>query len=432
VKTHSVVHRLIAGLAAAELPMVLLIAPALLFPTDARILLALLVPLTWVCHWYLGGRLIPATPLNASILVLLIMTGVSLFATFDIAFSLGKISGLLLSVLLFWVTSRWVITSHRLKMGTVVFLFMGAGLAIVGLLGTKWIDKFPAFAFVVARLPRVIRGVADDKEGFQPNAVAACLLLFIPLQVALLRAPFHTELLPAARRNAGKWMLAIQTFLLILTAGTLVLTQSRSAWMALFVSAIALLGWNSRRTRAWAALSAGAAVVLTATFGPTRVFNVVINQSGPGMAGDVSGRMELWSTAIRAIQDFPLTGMGMNTFRKVMPVLYPMVLTSADVDVPHAHNHLLQAALDLGVPGLIAYLSIWLLAAALLVDVYRRGKKPIYRVMASGYGAGLLAFFVFNMPNAIPLGSRAGVPFWLTLALVVSLHHVALMDQPDH
>ena len=49
----------------------------------------------------------------------------------------------------------------------------------------------------------------------------------------------------------------------------------------------------------------------------------------------------------------------MNAFRKVMPVLYPMFLSSPDFDMAHAHNHLLQVAIDLGIPGLVAYFALW-------------------------------------------------------------------------
>ena len=126
--------------------------------------------------------------------------------------------------------------------------------------------------------------------------------------------------------------------------------------------------------------------------------------------------------------------MGVHGFRMVLPILYPTLLTGPDVDVAHAHNHLLQAALDLGMPGLISYLSIWLVVAALLVRVHRRGKEPIYRSMAEGLGAGLIAHFIFSMTDAIPLGAKVGVPFWPALALAVSLHQVALaadMESPD-
>ena len=121
-------------------------------------------------------------------------------------------------------------------------------------------------------------------------------------------------------------------------------------------------------------LAVGAVVafaVLAFALGIPRVVDLAISRSGPEMARNVSGRVELWSRALYGIHDFPFTGMGMNVFRKVMPGLYPTYMATPGFDVAHAHNHLLQAALDLGVPGLIAYLALWIGTAALLVRVYR-------------------------------------------------------------
>ena len=114
----------------------------------------------------------------------------------------------------------------------------------------------------------------------------------------------------------------------------------------------------------------------------------------------------------------------MNVFRKVMPRLYPTVQATPDFDVAHTHNHLLQAALDLGIPGLIAYLAMWLAVGAVLVRVYRRGAGTIARILAGGLGAGLIAHFTFSLTDAIPLGAKVGVLFWVTVGLVVSLHQV--------
>lgn len=429
----SACQQMIAALAEVELPLVVLITPIMLFPTPARLVLALLIPLTWVCHWHRGGRLIPTTALNTSIFVLLIMTSISLFATFDVAFSLGKVSGLVLGVLLFWAITRWITTSDRLSVGVAMFQLAGAALAILGLLGTNWIGKFSALEAIVSRIPRAIRGVPGAEEGFQPNAVAGCLVLFIPLQVALLATDSRRDFLRTVRIRGGRtWLPTIQTLLLVLTAGTLLLTQSRGAWVGLITAIVVFLVWHGWRTRAMAAVCVVAAVAGGTTLGSMRLLDLAISSSGPGMAGNVSGRIELWSRALYGIQDFPLTGMGMNAFRKVLPVLYPTFLTSPDVDVAHAHNHLLQAALDLGLPGVIAYLSIWLVVAVLLVGVYRGSSAPIYRAMAGGLGAGLIAHFVFSMTDAIPLGAKVGVLFWLTLALAASLHHVAMGAGSDY
>ena len=109
-------------------------------------------------------------------------------------------------------------------------------------------------------------------------------------------------------------------------------------------------------------------VGLVAYIGPQQIVSKLMDANSPGAGTTGSlrtlgGRAEIWSRALYVIEDFPLTGMGMNTFRRVMPVLYPTTpIGSNDAlieDVGHAHNHLLQAALDLGLPGLIAYLAIW-------------------------------------------------------------------------
>jgi putative inorganic carbon (HCO3(-)) transporter len=117
----------------------------------------------------------------------------------------------------------------------------------------------------------------------------------------------------------------------------------------------------------------------------------------------------------------------MNGFRRVMPVMYPTVFgpDSITTDPAHSHNQLLQAALDLGLPGLIAYLAIWMGAAALLYTVARRKRNPPHRLVATALAAGILAHFLFGMVDAIPLGSKAGVFTWMMLGLVVGLHRVS-------
>lgn len=419
--------RISTSVAAAELLILILISPALLFPTPMRMLVLLVVPIVWLCARHVNGHLIPPTPLNGALLLLLVMVGVSLLVTFDVRFSLGKVAGVILGALMFWAVSRWVTTPWRLSAATMAFLLCGGVLAVIGLLGTNWINKFPVLGAVINRLPKAIRGLPGAESGFQPNGVAGCLVLFVPLQVALLAGAGRRSFAALHRgTRATSASVALQGVLLALTAGTLLLTQSRGAWVGCAIAAAAFLGWYGWRTRAVLVIAAAACVVWAVVVGPQRLLNMAISQSGPGMAGNVSGRVELWSRALYGIADFPLTGMGMNVFRRVMPVLYPTFLSSPDFGVAHAHNQLLQAALDVGIPGLIAYLAIWLISAALLVRVYRRSPDPVYRTMAGGLGAGLIAQFSFGMTDAISLGSKPGVLFWFMLALIVSLHRIAL------
>jgi putative inorganic carbon (HCO3(-)) transporter len=422
----SAFDRFAATVTALELPIVLAIAPVLLFPTPARLVVLGVVPVVWFAAWSATGRAVPRTPMNAPLWLLLVMVGVSLFVTFDVLLSLGKVSGVVLGALLFWAIVRWTNLAERLVWATAAFMAAGAGLAVIGLLGTNWDNKFPAIGAITAHLPKAIRGVPGAEVGFSTNAVAGCLVLFVPLQVALLASGARRWFEPSGRlRAVGGLLVAAQVALLVLTTGTLLLTESRSAWLGVGVATLAFFLWHNWWTRALVAAAAAGLAGLLALLGYDRVYDFVINRAGPALHSTFALRLDIWSRAIRGIEDFPLTGMGMNTFRKLMPALYPGYPYLPGEEVPHSHNHLLQAALDLGIPGLVAYLGLWAVAAALLVTVYRRGTNRSHRAAAGGLGAGLIAHFVFSMTDVIPLGAKVGVLFWLTLALIVSLHQVA-------
>src|SRR5205823_5167280 len=83
-------------------------------------------------------------------------------------------------------------------------------------------------------------------------------------------------------------------------------------------------------------------------------------------------RIQVWQSALHAIADYPLTGIGVDTFRRLMPFRYPAAVVPDSYDIGHAHNQLLQAALDLGLPGLVGYLALWIVATVLAVRSYRQ------------------------------------------------------------
>lgn len=408
-----------------ELPILITIAPALLFPTPARLVVLAAVPILWMSAHLAGEPIIPPTPMNVALWLMLFMVGVSLVVTIDVRLSLGKISGMILGTLLFWAIVRWLTTPDRLRIGLAAYLLSGAGLAVIGLLGTNWDNKFPAIGAITAQLPMAIRGVPGAERGFSTNAVAGCLVLFIPLQVALLATGGRWASRDASRGTPFRLVVA-ESCLLMLTAGTLILTESRTAWIGMLVAGVAFMLWHRRWTQVVVVVSGIALAILTLTIGPDQISQFVVERSGPAFVSTFSLRTQLWTIGLTAIRDFPFTGMGMNVFRKLMPVQYPGYPALPGEEVAHVHNHLLQAAIDLGLPGLVAYVAIWLTAAGLLVVVYRQARTSAYRAMAAGLGAGLIAHFVFGLADVIPLGAKVGVLFWMTLALVVALHRVAI------
>src|SRR5207237_9697274 len=135
-------RRLASVVVAAEPLILAAIAPALLFPTPARLVVLILVPVVWACARLTRREAIPRTPFNISVGLLLAMIAVSLVATFDLRLSLAKVSGLTFGILVFWAVTRWTTTPRRLAATITAFVFAGAGLAVVGLLGTDWVTKF--------------------------------------------------------------------------------------------------------------------------------------------------------------------------------------------------------------------------------------------------------------------------------------------------
>ena len=62
------------------------------------------------------------------IALLLTMTAVSLWASYDLHNSLGKVSGVVLGVLVFWAGVRWMRQGDRLELATALFLLAGGAL----------------------------------------------------------------------------------------------------------------------------------------------------------------------------------------------------------------------------------------------------------------------------------------------------------------
>lgn len=114
------------------------------------------------------------------------------------------------------------------------------------------------------------------------------------------------------------------------------------------------------------------------------------------------------------IADAPYTGIGLNTYPFVLFSHYPTFSLGPE---PHAHNLLLQAGVDVGLPGLA--LLVCVLAGFFLsvVQAYRRTSDPVLRAVLAGAGGGVAAWLLFGAADAITLGAKPGAGLWALLAL---------------
>jgi putative inorganic carbon (HCO3(-)) transporter len=179
-----------------------------------------------------------------------------------------------------------------------------------------------------------------------------------------------------------------------------------------------LVIWHDRRA-IWGIIPVGLLFGLLLATGRGLQFLEAASSSGE-LA--LVGRVEAWQRAIYMIQDFPFTGIGIGTFDPVADALYPLFLVSPDLDVAHAHNNLLEVGVDLGIPGLVAYVA---LLTAFGVAAWRAASRAspdsAHRALVMGLACGMLAHQVFGLTDAFILGTKLGIVMWVYLAFIAVL-----------
>lgn len=426
--------------------LLVLASPLLLFPSPTRSPALLIVPGILVLALLAKRTPVPVTPFNLSLLVLSLMVFVSLFATYDVAVSLPKLAGILLGFGTFFAIGRESKSTVGWWISLGVFLAGGAGIVALGFLGTDWLNKLNIIARVVAYLPARITGLPGAAAGFSGNEVAGAVLWVLPLFAT--GSVFGIARFNERRRARDRHHAVI--LLVACLAGTLAsfaylaLTQSRSGYFGFGAAALTVVSFLLPRRGRWllaGALVLGGVLWLAALNYSGLGAIQALSGAGPALdpaaaIGTWQGREEIWSRAIYGIQDFPFTGMGMNTFRFLIQRLYPLFFVDADLDIAHAHNEFLQVALDLGIPGLIAFIALYLTAFGMLVQTWRISVQDItarrndafrllMRCIVLGFGAGLAGHVVYSMTEVVALGAKPGVLFWMMLGLIASLYEQA-------
>lgn len=398
-----------------------LIAPVLLFPEvlpPALVSFALvLVPVYLSLLWRKQGPRI-GSPLDLPVLTLLVSVGLCLWASADLSVSLPKLAGILLGICVLFALRPGEPGGAQPAWIAAALLALGAAMGLVALVGTEWESKFPLLDALAARLPRWIGAIPHvliPGRGIHPNEVGGTFALLLPLGLAATWRAWRIAAAPAL-----KLVTALVTALFLLL---LLLAQSRSAFAGVACGLALLLAMVAPRLRggllaAGLVLAAGlltpwgqdAARVVWDTFGATE-----------GATLDWQGRTEVWARAFDMLSDFPVTGIGLNLFGRVAPALYPFFRVAPDTVVPHAHNILLQVGVDLGLPGLVSYAGLLSAFGACLWRAYRDPRGAATRWIAAGAGAGMLAHQVYGLTDAVALGAKPGILFWMMLALAASL-----------
>lgn len=431
---------LLATLARAELPILVLTLPLFLFTSPWTVLALAVIPLLWGARRLARGYFIPRTPLDWPIALMSIMIPVGLLVSPYLSWGAGRAALLIYGIALYYAVVDWIAGRRTFDIALSVYLLAGGAMSLLALLGTDWQYKFPFLGDLTQALPHIANSLSRDQTGFHPNIVAGALLWVVFPLLALLLLPARESQNPTppdqgiltrlASLSYGRLPLAI---LLLLTAGTLVLTQSRGA-IASAVAGVGLLAWlRWPRLRLAIAVGAVAAVALVSVALTLEISAdkqaVAAGEFSVSAADNFAVRIDTWQSALRAISAHPVEGIGLDAFRHLLPTTYPAASIPDSYDIGHAHNQFLQAALDLGLPGLLAYLTLWIAAGRMLWNMLARytpllagSPRTIY--LAAGFAAALFASFLHGMIDVVVMVSKPGVLFWAMLGLVTALGHL--------
>lgn len=416
-------------IARQEPALVLLAAPLLLFPSQRPVwtlgALALLV-FVWLLCWAVTRRPGSPTPMDLSLLVFALMIPVAVWASPAPDLTLPKLTGLVLGLAAFRATINAVRQPSDLRLAVVVFLLLGLGFVLVGAAGAYWPRKISLLQPLLERIPRLVHDLPGTEYGVHPNELGGTVLLFLPVSLALVLGR------EAGQGRAGVFARGASLLLCAFFATVLVLTQSRSAWMGGLVG-LATVAWLRWRRSRWLILVAAFVfVVWLLVMAPE--LSVEVAQPGPDSrtvvdAGSLGERSGPWLRALDMIAQFPLTGSGLGAYRLIAHLFGPVPLPEPALDVAHAHNVFLQVAIDVGIPGLVAYLALTGTALWCAWRVLRRADDR-FSWLAVGIVGSLVSFHAYGIADTIALGAKPGLGFWLLLALACAAWGLAQGAEP--
>jgi O-antigen ligase len=107
----------------------------------------------------------------------------------------------------------------------------------------------------------------------------------------------------------------------------------------------------------------------------------------------VAHRMEIWRDGARALLDFPVTGIGLGSFR----VIYPHYQSGSNTsEATHAENEYLQWAMETGGVGVALLLAAAIGFIAAVVSRLKRRRDPYFRLLAYGAIFSLTSVCIHN------------------------------------
>jgi O-antigen ligase len=164
-------------------------------------------------------------------------------------------------------------------------------------------------------------------------------------------------------------------------------TFARSIWLS-FVVAVPLFGlMKGKRIGGVVTAAFVCALLLCIVFVPSirdRAYSAVVPSEN-------QTRLNLWRTSVNMAKDFPVTGIGEDNFDYYFEKYKVQGFYDA---TSHPHNDYLTVLVSSGIPGLIAFIAIWVIVLRYGFDAMKKNFHPFLRELALGGTLAIIGFMV--------------------------------------
>jgi putative inorganic carbon (HCO3(-)) transporter len=108
--------------------------------------------------------------------------------------------------------------------------------------------------------------------------------------------------------------------------------------------------------------------------------------------------------------------------------LYPLFTIPPDkvLRLTHAHNVFLQVAVDVGIPGLVAYLGILISFGAAWRRSHFQLRHGPMRAISAGLLSSMVAYHIYGLFDCLTLGAKPGAVLWAMWGLAAALVNLGL------
>lgn len=187
---------------------------------------------------------------------------------------------------------------------------------------------------------------------YDSNDLGVLLMIGLPLTLLLLTID----------RGLKRWLLGAN---LILISAAMARSGSRGGFLGLVavgVASLFLVNGVSAAKRVAVLVVAAVALAFAAPPGYWKQMGTIVAPKGDYNYSSVDGRTALMKRGLGYMSKYPLTGIGIWNFAKAECSISPKIQNNSNIGAKciAPHNSVIQAAAELGIPGLIAWPSLLL------------------------------------------------------------------------